>query len=370
MTERMDVVMVMGGAGFIGSNWSHFVLANTSKQVVVVDKLTYAGNLRNLAELFRHPRFNFVKADIVNAAAITSVLEDYHPLTIVNFAAETHVDRSIDSPRAFIDTNIVGVYTLLEAVRAYSARLESSDRRRFRLLHVSTDEVYGSLGATGTFCENSPYAPNSPYAASKAAADHLVYAYHRTYGLPGIITNCSNNYGPYQYPEKLIPLVLLNALAGQPIPIYGDGLNVRDWLYVEDHCRALQRILEQGKPGERYNIGGQQERTNIQVVDAICEALGTLRPAAENPALAARGLARYHQLKTFVPDRPGHDRRYAIDASKLITELGWEPKYDFDQGIKSTVQWYLEHHDWCEAVQADGGYSRQRLGLATEAVAA
>jgi dTDP-glucose 4,6-dehydratase len=302
----------------------------------------------------------FVEADIADEAMMTTLFADERPAAVLNLAAETHVDRSIDSPRPFIDTNIVGTFVLLEAARRHAATLDSSARAVFRFVHVSTDEVYGTLGAGGSFNEGTPFAPNSPYAASKASADHLVRASFHTYGLPAIVTNCSNNYGPYQYPEKLIPLTVLNAIEGRPLPIYGDGGNVRDWLHVEDHCAGLLCVLRQGKPGERYNIGGGNEQTNLEVVDRICDALEILFPARTNPAL--KGAAGYRTLKTFVPDRPGHDRRYAIDAAKIRRELGWAPRTSFDEGLRSTVQWYLEHRGWCEQVLR-GRYNRERLGL-------
>jgi dTDP-glucose 4,6-dehydratase len=279
---------------------------------------------------------------------------------VLNLAAETHVDRSIDSPGPFIQSNIIGTFILLEAVRQYLRTIDAPARQRFRFLHVSTDEVYGALGPSGLFSEETPYAPNSPYAASKASADHLVRAYAHTYRVPVLITNCSNNYGPYQFPEKLIPLVILNALDGLPLPIYGDGGQVRDWLHVHDHCDGLLLVLRSGRPGEKYNIGGGNERANVEVVDQICDALDELRPAAANPAMTKA--ATYRALKTFVPDRPGHDRRYAIDATKVRKELGWQPRREFGDGIRQTVRWYLEHRDWCEQVQA-GRYNRERLGL-------
>ncbi len=283
------------------------------------------------------------------------------PRAILNLAAETHVDRSIDGPRPFIDTNIVGTFVLLEAARRYCAALDADARAAFRFLHVSTDEVYGALGPEGLFSEETPYAPNSPYAASKASADHLVRAYFHTYGLPILITNCSNNYGPYQFPEKLIPLMLLNALDGRPLPIYGDGGNVRDWLHVEDHCDGILLALDKGRPGEKYNIGGNNERTNLQVLASLCDALETCRPAADNPAVREAG--GYRALWRFVEDRPGHDRRYAIDASKIRRELGWLPRYRFEEGLRDTVRWYVDHRDWCTRVQA-GRYDRERLGVA------
>ena len=335
------------------------VLAHTPYAVVVVDKLTYAGSLLNLAGV-DEGRVSFIKADIADRDAMQVAFTTHQPLAVVNFAAETHVDRSIDGPAPFIDTNIVGTFVLLETALAMNRARPESERAAFRFLHVSTDEVYGSLGDTGLFREDTPYAPNSPYAASKASADHLVRAYFHTYGLPTIITNCSNNYGPYQVPEKLIPLMILNALDGRALPIYGDGGNVRDWLHVEDHCAGVLTALQRGAPGEKYNIGGNSERTNLQVIDVLCDALEALVPAATNPAVRERG--SYAALRTFVPDRPGHDRRYAIDASKIARELGWQPAHDFESGLRATVEWYVNHRDWCVAVQS-GRYQRERLGL-------
>jgi dTDP-glucose 4,6-dehydratase len=356
--------VVTGGAGFIGSNLVRHLLSETAAPVVVVDKLTYAGNLQSLEDLTGQPRFAFVQADIGDRQAMDAVLATHRPAAVVNLAAETHVDRSIDGPRAFIQTNVVGTFELLEAARRYWGGLAPEARSRFRLVHVSTDEVYGSLGPTGLFREDTAYAPNSPYAASKASADHLVRAYHETYGLPALVTNCSNNYGPYQFPEKLIPLMILNALEGRALPIYGDGGNVRDWLFVEDHCLGIRLALERGQPGGRYNIGGENARTNLTIVDRICAELEAILPAASNPAVQGRGPAGYQALKTFVPDRPGHDRRYAIDASRIRSELGWRPRHDFESGLARTVRWYLEHRPWCEGVQA-GQYRRERLGLST-----
>ena len=361
----MDTTVVTGGAGFIGSNFVRLALARTDQRVVVFDKLTYAGNLASLDDVARDPRFVFVKGDIADHAAVQALYTDYRPTWVVNFAAESHVDRSIDRPRDFVDTNVVGTFELLDGARRYCSDLDPASRARFRFLHVSTDEVYGTLGAAGLFSETTPYAPNSPYAASKAAADHLVRAYHETYGLPLLITNCSNNYGPYQYPEKLIPLTLLNAIEGKPLPIYGDGGNIRDWLFVEDHCDGILLVLQRGRVGEKYNIGGLNERTNLELVDRLCAVLEERLPAASNPALVAQGVRSYATLKTFVTDRPGHDRRYAIDATKIRQELGWQPQHGFDAGIRRTVGWYLEHRDWCAAVQA-GHYGRERLGLATD----
>ncbi len=360
----MGTLLVTGGAGFIGSNFVRHALARTDDRVVVLDKLTYAGSLRTLADVERNPRFVFVKGDIADGACVGRVLATHRPTAILNFAAETHVDRSIDEPGGFVQTNVVGTFRLLECARGYLAGLDPAARTAFRFLHVSTDEVFGSLGREGLFSESTPYAPNSPYAASKAAADHLVRAYHHTYGVPVLLTNCSNNFGPYQFPEKLVPLMTLNALEGRPLPIYGDGANVRDWLYVEDHCAGILLVLRRGGAGESYNIGGGNERANVAVVGAICDILERLQPAARNPALRARGVARYHDLETFVPDRLGHDRRYAIDADKIRRELGWKPERDFAAGMEATVRWYLDNRDWCAAVQAEASYHRERLGLA------
>jgi dTDP-glucose 4,6-dehydratase len=358
----LGTLIVTGGAGFIGSNFVRLALALTQDRVVVFDALTYSGNLESLAEVASHPRYSFVKGDITDREAVSALYRAERPSALVNFAAESHVDRSIDDPGAFLRTNVMGVFELLEGARHHVAALPPPEAASFRFLHVSTDEVYGSLGPSGLFSEETPYAPNSPYAASKASADHVVRAYHETYGLPVLITNCSNNYGPYQFPEKLIPLMILNAVEGKPLPLYGDGRNVRDWLYVEDHCAGILLALEKGRPGERYNIGGSNERTNRQVVEALCAALEAERPAAGNPALSARGIGSYADLVTLVKDRPGHDRRYAIDATRARTELSWRPRHDFDSGLLRTVRWYLEHHDWCEAVQS-GSYRRERLGL-------
>jgi len=355
----VETIVVTGGAGFIGSNFVRFTLARTEARLVVVDKLTYAGNLESLADVSSHPRYAFVRADVADREAVRALFREHRPAAVVNLAAETHVDRSIDDPASFVRTNVAGAFELLEASRLFVREHPSPG---FRFLHVSTDEVYGTLGATGTFSEATPYAPNSPYAASKAGADHLARAYHETYRLPVLLTNCSNNYGPYQFPEKLVPLMILNAVEGKSLPIYGDGGNVRDWLYVEDHCEGILLTLRQGVPGEKYNIGGGGERTNLQVVDALCAALDAERPAALNPALASRGLRSYAELKAFVPDRPGHDRRYAIDASKIRRELGWAPRHDFESGLRETVRWYLANRPWCEAVQS-GKYRRERLGL-------
>ena len=358
----MPTWIVTGGAGFIGSNFVRLALAETDARIVVADQLTYAGNLESLRAAAEHPRFAFARLDIADRAAVEALFAAQRPDAVLNFAAETHVDRSIDGPRVFLHTNVVGTLELLEASRTLLAGLAPAQRERFRFLHVSTDEVFGSLGPEGLFSETTPYSPRSPYSASKAGADHLVRAWHDTYGLPTLLTNCSNNYGPYQFPEKLIPLMILTALEGKPLPIYGDGGNVRDWLHVEDHCRAILRVLEAGRPGQSYNVGGRSERTNLQVVDRICALLDELRPAAANPALRAAGARSYAELKQFVADRPGHDRRYAIDDRKLRGELGWAPRYDFDAGMRATVAWYLANLAWCEHVQS-GSYRRERLGL-------
>jgi dTDP-glucose 4,6-dehydratase len=348
----MRTLLITGGAGFIGSNLVHYALDRTSDRLVIVDKLTYAGSLLNLERPLKDPRVTFVQADIADRDAMTRVFSEYEPSAVLNLAAETHVDRSIDSPRPFLDTNVTGTFVLLETARTFLAARDARSRGAFRFLHVSTDEVYGTLGANGQFSEETPYAPNSPYAASKAAADHLARAYFHTYGLPVLITNCSNNYGPFQFPEKLIPLMILNAIDGRPLPIYGDGANVRDWLHVEDHCAGILLVLAKGRAGEKYNVGAGNERTNLEIVDRVCDIVDELQPAAESR----------RRLKTFVSDRPGHDRRYAIDATKIARELGWAPRHSFESGLRDTVRWYLDHRDWCEQVQA-GRYDRQRLGL-------
>ncbi|HZQ62148.1 MAG TPA: dTDP-glucose 4,6-dehydratase [Casimicrobiaceae bacterium] len=334
------MILVTGGAGFIGANFVLDWLAQAAEPVVNLDKLTYAGNLGNLASLSGDDRHVFVRGDIGERGLVDALLAKHRPRAIVNFAAESHVDRSIHGPAAFIETNVVGTFNLLEAVRAHWSSLPQAERDAFRFLHVSTDEVYGSLGPQdAAFSETTAYAPNSPYSASKAASDHLVRAYHHTYGLPTLTTNCSNNYGPLQFPEKLIPLMIVNALAGKALPVYGDGRNVRDWLYVGDHCTAIRRVLESGRVGETYNIGGHAERSNIDVVQTVCAILGE-----------EVGARDYASLITFVKDRPGHDRRYAIDAAKITRELGWSPAESFETGLRRTVLWYLAHHDWLAAV--------------------
>ncbi len=348
----MPTWLVTGGAGFIGGN---FVLEAIAKGVRIInlDALTYAGNLKTLASLDGNPDHVFVEGDIGDQALVSRLLGEHQPDAVLNFAAESHVDRSIDGPGAFIQTNVVGTLALLEAVRDYWKALPAGKAQAFRFLHVSTDEVYGTLGETGKFSETTPYAPNSPYSASKAASDHLVRAFHHTYGLPVLTTNCSNNYGPYHFPEKLIPLVIAKALAGEPLPVYGDGKQVRDWLFVSDHCEAIRTVLAKGQVGETYNVGGNSEKENIEVVHAICALLDARRPRED-------GQPRSSQI-TYVADRPGHDRRYAIDASKLKDQLGWEPKYTFEQGIGFTVDWYLDNQEWVNGV-LDGSYRLQRIG--------
>jgi dTDP-glucose 4,6-dehydratase len=349
-------IIVTGGAGFIGSAVIRHIIANTNASVVNLDKLTYAGNLESLASIENSERYCFEQVDICDYAEVLRVFEQHQPDTIMHLAAESHVDRSIDGPGEFITTNVVGTYTLLEVARRYYLTLSDDKKTQFRFHHISTDEVYGDLGPTGLFTETTSYEPSSPYSASKASSDHLVRAWQRTFDLPTLVTNCSNNYGPYHFPEKLIPLIILNALAGKPLPVYGDGLQIRDWLYVEDHARALYKVLTQGNVGETYNIGGHNERRNIDVVNTICRILDELVPAKP------QGIARYDELITFVADRPGHDVRYAIDASKIKRELGWEPEETFDSGIRKTIEWYLANEDWWRRVQ-DGSYQGQRLGL-------
>lgn len=348
-------VLVTGGAGFIGSAVIRHAIESLDIEIVNVDKLTYAGNIESLKEVAQHPRYKFEQVDIGDRKEIERVFRQHQPDAVMHLAAESHVDRSIDGPAAFIDTNILGTYVLLEASRDYWGTLNKEKKKNFRFHHVSTDEVYGSLGSEGYFTETTPYSPNSPYSASKASSDHLVNAWFHTYGLPVVTTNCSNNYGPYQFPEKLIPLMILNALEGKPLPIYGAGDNVRDWLYVEDHAQALWLVLQNGKYGETYNIGGWNEKTNLEVVHGICDLLDEQRPQS--------GGKRYRDNIEFVADRPGHDLRYAIDASKIERELGWKPQETFETGLRKTVDWYLENQEWCQHVQ-DGSYQRERLGVA------
>ncbi|WP_034427371.1 dTDP-glucose 4,6-dehydratase [Acinetobacter sp. CIP 102143] len=348
-------ILLTGGAGFIGSAVVRHIIKNTDDEVLNLDKLTYAGNLESLNEISGNPRYQFQQVDICDADKLADVFTMFKPDVVMHLAAESHVDRSIDGPAAFIQTNIVGTYTLLEAARQYWQGLEESKKTHFRFHHISTDEVYGDLeGTTDLFTETTSYAPSSPYSASKASSDHLVRAWQRTYGLPTIVTNCSNNYGPYHFPEKLIPLVILNALDGKPLPIYGKGDQIRDWLFVEDHARALYQVVTQGVVGETYNIGGHNEKKNLQVVTTICAILDELHPQAN--------MQPYADLITFVQDRPGHDLRYAIDATKIAKELGWVPEETFETGIRKTVLWYLENLEWCRRVQ-DGSYQRERLGV-------
>lgn len=349
----MKTLLVTGGAGFIGGNFIHLLMSQQDVRVINLDLLTYAGNLDTLADIEEGDNYVFVQGDICNKELVSDLLRRYRPSALVNFAAESHVDRSIDAPDDFIQTNVVGTLNLLERSRQYCSTLPEKQAEAFRFLHVSTDEVYGSLGAEGLFTEETPYAPNSPYSASKAASDHLVRAWYHTYGLPVVTTNCSNNYGPCQFPEKLIPLMIQNATVGKPLPIYGDGGNIRDWLYVQDHCRAIWRVLEAGRPGEVYNIGGNSEKTNLEVVDTLCAILDELIPHSSHIPHA--------QFKHFVTDRPGHDRRYAIDASKIKRELGWEPQETFESGMRATVQWYIDNASWCKRVM-DGSYLGERLG--------
>ena len=349
-------LLITGGAGFIGSALIRHLIQNTDERVVNLDKLTYAGNLQSLAAVVSNPRYTFEQADICDRAALERIFAKHQPRAVMHLAAESHVDRSIDSAGEFIHTNIVGTFTLLEAARAYWGSLNDAQKAAFRFHHISTDEVYGDLhGTSDLFTETTPYAPSSPYSASKASSDHLVRAWQRTYGLPTLITNCSNNYGPCHFPEKLIPHIILNALSGKPLPVYGDGSQIRDWLYVEDHARALYQVVTQGKVGETYNIGGHNEKTNLEVVRTVCALLEELAP--QKPA----GVAKYEDLITFVKDRPGHDARYAIDAAKIGRELGWQPQETFDTGIRKTVAWYLENRDWWQNV-LNGSYRLQRLG--------
>lgn len=343
-----NLILVTGGAGFIGSNFILRWMKKESSPVLNLDKLTYAGNPRNLESVAEHPSYQFQQGDIVERDLVRALLQRERPRAIVHFAAESHVDRSIHGPDDFVRTNVNGTFSLLEETRAYWSALPESEREKFRFLHVSTDEVYGSLGPDdAAFSETTPYSPNSPYSASKAASDHLVRAYHHTYGLPTVTTNCSNNYGPYQFPEKLIPLIILNACGGKPLPVYGDGQNVRDWLYVEDHCDAIGAVLSQGTVGSTYNIGGCNEKKNLEIVNTVCELLDELRP--NDPVVPHRSLI------TFVKDRPGHDRRYAMDTRKIERELHWRPKETFETGIRKTVKWYLQHEDWVQDVTS-GGY--------------
>lgn len=351
---KSHTLLVTGGAGFIGSALIRQLISETDYRVINLDKLTYAGNLQSLSDIADSAMYEFEQADICDAEAMQKLFNTYQPTAVMHLAAESHVDRSIDGPADFVQTNLVGTYILLEAARNYWKMLPKEEAAQFRFHHISTDEVYGTLGATGLFTETTPYQPNSPYSATKAGSDHLVRAWHHTYGLPVVMTNCSNNYGPYQFPEKLIPVVINNALAGKPLPIYGKGDNIRDWLYVDDHARALKLVLEQGRLGESYNIGGFNEHTNLEVVELICQVMDELLPDSH--------YIPHKQLITFVTDRPGHDARYAIDASKIEQELNWAPRETFATGLRKTVQWYLDNRLWCENVM-DGSYQQERLGL-------
>jgi dTDP-glucose 4,6-dehydratase len=354
--------LVTGGAGFIGSAVIRYLIQHTTHHVINLDKLTYAGNLDSLVDVSKDVRYQFEQGDICDQALLERVFDEHQPDAVMHLAAESHVDRSIDGPAAFIQTNIVGTSTLLEVARAYWQALSTERKAKFRFHHISTDEVYGDLeGPEGLFTEQTPYAPSSPYSASKASSDHLVRAWHRTYGFPVVLTNCSNNYGPYHFPEKLIPLVILNALEGKALPVYGKGEQVRDWLFVEDHARALYTVVSEGEIGETYNVGGHNEKKNIEVVQTICDLLQELVPPKQNIEIS-----HYRDLITFVADRPGHDLRYAIDASKIETTLGWRPQESFESGIRKTVKWYLDNREWCQRVQ-DGSYQRERLGIASEA---
>jgi dTDP-glucose 4,6-dehydratase len=345
-------ILVTGGAGFIGSAVTRHIIKHTDDEVCVLDKLTYAGNLDSLAPVAADPRYSFVRADICDRKAVDCVFADFAPDAVMHLAAESHVDRSIDGPAAFIETNVVGTFTMLEAALAYWRSLDAAKKEGFRFLHISTDEVFGSLGREGLFREDTPYAPNSPYSASKAGSDHLVRAWRETYGLPTVTTNCSNNYGPYHFPEKLIPLTILNALEGKPLPVYGRGENVRDWLFVDDHAEALTLVVRKGEIGQSYNVGGRNEKRNIDVVESICSILDEIRPQA----------GRSHKdLITFVTDRPGHDARYAIDCTKIERELGWAPKETFESGLRKTVQWYIDNPEWWGAIRS-GKYRGERLG--------
>jgi dTDP-glucose 4,6-dehydratase len=350
----MKTYLITGGAGFIGGNFVLGLLADSDCKVINLDILTYAGNLDTISSVMDNPRHVFIEGNICDKQLLRKIFEEHHPSGVINFAAESHVDRSIDSPGDFIQTNIVGTFELLEASREYWNGLTGENKEQFRFLHVSTDEVYGSLGKTGYFTEETPYAPNSPYSASKASADHLVRASFHTYGLPVLTTNCSNNYGYYQFPEKLIPLMIQKAIQGKPLPIYGDGQQIRDWLYVEDHCKAIKRVLDAGKTGEVYNIGGSSEMANLEVAELVCDLLDELLPDSKHKP--------YSSLITFVKDRPGHDRRYAIDASKIKRELGWEPQETFKSGIRKTVKWYLNNSEWVDRALS-GAYRGERLGL-------
>jgi dTDP-glucose 4,6-dehydratase len=360
--EKIMTILITGGAGFIGSAVVRHIIENTNESVINVDCLTYAGNVESLSTIDNSERYHFVQADICDAQAMADVFEKFKPTAVMHLAAESHVDRSIDGPSDFMQTNIIGTFTLLEAARSYWSRLADDKKTAFRFHHISTDEVYGDLeGTDDLFTEETSYEPSSPYSASKASSDHLVRAWNRTYGLPVIVTNCSNNYGPYHFPEKLIPHVILNALSAKSLPIYGDGSQIRDWLYVEDHARALYKVVTVGVVGETYNIGGHNEKKNIEVVQTLCAILDELKPISENPAFATSSFTNYSELISFVKDRPGHDVRYAIDASKIDKELGWVPEESFDTGIRKTVEWYLNNENWWKRVLS-GEYQLERIG--------
>lgn len=352
MTEKRTV-LVTGGNGFIGTNLVRMLVASGRYRVVNLDALTYAANPLSLADLDGNPDYEFVKGNITDRSLLDSVFETYKPAGVFHLAAESHVDRSIVSADDFVQTNVVGTYTMLEAARAYWNALSGNAKKEFRFLHVSTDEVFGSLGEDGYFTEQTPYAPNSPYSASKAASDHFVRAFHQTYGLPTVVTNCSNNYGPYQFPEKVIPLMILNALSGKPLPVYGDGSNVRDWIYVEDHCRAVKLVFEKGTPGDVYLVGAENEQANINLIHQICSVLDEIAPPVEINSLREQGVHSYAELIRFVQDRPGHDHRYAIDSSKITRDLGWLPEVRFQEGLRKTIEWYLSNPEWVD--QASGG---------------
>ena len=352
MAEK-QTVLITGGSGFIGTNMVRLLINDGQYRVVNLDALTYAANALSLEDLAANPDYVFVKGDIADRALVSSLFEKYQPAGVLHLAAESHVDRSIVNADDFVRTNVVGTYTMLDAARLYWNSLPDEKKKAFRFLHVSTDEVFGSLGPDGYFSEETPYAPNSPYSASKAASDHFVRAYYHTYGLPTVITNCSNNYGPYQFPEKLIPLIIMNAISGKPLPVYGDGSNVRDWIFVEDHCKAVQLAFEKGRPGEVYAVGASNEQKNLNLVHQICMILDDIAPPVEVPALREQGLESYKDLIRFVTDRPGHDRRYAIDSAKITRELGWQPEVGFEAGLRRTIEWYLSNPQWVD--QASGG---------------
>lgn len=354
MAEKQTILLT-GGCGFIGTNLVRLLITGGMYRVVNLDALTYAANPLSLEDLHGHPDYVFIQGSVTDRELVSSIFSSYHPAGVMHLAAESHVDRSIVNAEDFVQTNVVGTYTMLEAARIFWNELPDHERKAFRFLHVSTDEVFGSLGPEGYFSEETPYAPNSPYSASKAASDHFVRAYYHTYGLPTVITNCSNNYGPYQFPEKLIPLVIMHALSGKPLPVYGDGLNVRDWIYVDDHCRAVRLAFEKGAPGEVYAVGANNEQRNLALVHQVCDLLDEIAPPVEIPELRERGLKSYRELIRFVTDRPGHDKRYAVDSSKISRELGWHPDVPFEQGLRRTIEWYLSHPKWVQQA-GEGSY--------------